>query len=157
MVLFTMNSVDQKFMAEALTEARKAALLNEVPVGAVIVKNNKIIARGHNLREKTNDPTAHAEIVAIRKACKKLKSWRLEGCTIYVTVEPCAMCAGTLLWTRIDRIVFGANDPKGGAIGSSFELFRVKGINHHPEITRGVLDMRCALLISEFFKKKREK
>ena len=144
-------------MAEALTEARKAALLNEVPVGAVIVKNNKIIARGHNLREKTNDPTAHAEIVAIRKACKKLKSWRLEGCTIYVTVEPCAMCAGTLLWTRIDRIVFGANDPKGGAIGSSFELFRVKGINHHPEITRGVLDMRCALLISEFFKKKREK
>ncbi len=157
MVLFTMNSVDQKFMAEALREARKAALLNEVPVGAVIVKNNKIIARGHNLREKTNDPTAHAEIVAIRKACKKLKSWRLEGCTIYVTVEPCAMCAGTLLWTRIDRIVFGANDPKGGAIGSSFELFRVKGINHHPEITRGVLDMRCALLIREFFKKKREK
>ena len=157
MVLFTMNSVDQKFMAEALREARKAALLNEVPVGAVIVKNNKIIARGHNLREKTNDPTAHAEIVAIRKACKKLKSWRLEGCTIYVTVEPCAMCAGTLLWTRIDRIVFGANDPKGGSIGSSFELFRVKGINHHPEITRGVLDMRCALLIREFFKKKREK
>ena len=152
-----MDRRDQKFMAEALKEAEKSALLNEVPVGAVIVKNNKIIARGHNLREKTNDPTAHAEIVAIRKACKKLKSWRLEGCTIYVTVEPCAMCAGTLLWTRIDRIVFGANDPKGGAIGSSFELFRVKGINHHPEITRGVLDMRCALLISEFFKKKREK
>ena len=157
MVLFTMNTDDQKFMLEALKEANKAALLNEVPVGAVIVKNNKIVARGHNLREKTNDPTAHAEIIAIRKACKKLKSWRLEGCTIYVTVEPCAMCAGTLLWTRIDRIVFGANDPKGGAIGSSFELFRVKGINHHPEITRGVLDVRCALLMKEFFKAKREK
>ena len=152
-----MNTDDQKFMLEALKEANKAALLNEVPVGAVIVKNNKIVARGHNLREKTNDPTAHAEIIAIRKACKKLKSWRLEGCTIYVTVEPCAMCAGTLLWTRIDRIVFGANDPKGGAVGSSFELFRVKGINHHPEITRGVLDVRCALLMKEFFKAKREK
>ena len=152
-----MYEKDKKFMWEAIKEAEKSAALDEVPVGAVIVKDNKIIARGHNLREKTNDPTAHAEIVAIRKACKKLKSWRLEGCTIYVTIEPCAMCAGTLLWTRIDRIVFGANDVKGGAIGSSFELFRVKNINHHPEITRGVLDGACAALISNFFKKKREK
>ena len=123
----------------------------------LIVRNNKIIARGHNLREKTNDPTSHAEIVAIRKACKKLNSWRLEGCTIYVTIEPCAMCAGTLLWTRIDRIVFGASDPKGGALGSSFELFRVKNINHHPEITKGVLEDKCGSLISDFFKKKRQK
>ena len=152
-----MYEKDKKFMWEAIKEAEKSAALDEVPVGAVIVNDNKIIARGHNLREKTNDPTAHAEIVAIRKACKKLKSWRLEGCTIYVTIEPCAMCAGTLLWTRIDRIVFGANDVKGGAIGSSFELFRVKNINHHPEITRGVLDGACAALISNFFKKKREK
>ena len=152
-----MYEKDKKFMWEAIKEADKSAALDEVPVGAVIVKDNKIIARGHNLREKTHDPTSHAEIVAIRKACKKLKSWRLEGCTIYVTIEPCAMCAGTLLWTRIDRIVFGANDPKGGAIGSSFELFRVKNINHHPEITRGVLDGACASLISNFFKKKREK
>lgn len=144
-------------MWEAIKEAEKSAALDEVPVGAVIVKDNKIIARGHNLREKTHDPTSHAEIVAIRKACKKLKSWRLEGCTIYVTIEPCAMCAGTLLWTRINRIVFGANDPKGGAIGSSFELFRVKNINHHPEITKGVLDGACGSLISNFFKKKREK
>ena len=144
-------------MREAIKEAEKPAALDEVPVGAVIVKDNIIIARGHNLREKTHDPTSHAEIVAIRKACKKLKSWRLEGCTIYVTIEPCAMCAGTLLWTRIDRIVFGANDPKGGAIGSSFELFRVKNINHHPEITKGVLDGACGSLISNFFKKKREK
>lgn len=152
-----MYEKDKKFMWEAIKEAEKSAALDEVPVGAVIVKDNKIIARGHNLREKTHDPTSHAEIVAIRKACKKLKSWRLDGCTIYVTIEPCAMCAGTLLWTRIDRIVFGANDPKGGAIGSSFELFRVKNINHHPEITRGVLDGACASLISNFFKKKREK
>ena len=152
-----MYEKDKKFMWEAIKEAEKSAALDEVPVGAVIVKDNKIIARGHNLREKTHDPTSHAEIVAIRKACKKLKSWRLEGCTIYVTIEPCAMCAGTLLWTRIDRIVFGANDPKGGAIGSSFELFRVKNINHHPEITRGVLDGECASLISNYFKKKREK
>ena len=152
-----MYEKDKKFMFEALAEAEKSAALDEVPVGAVIVKDNKIIARGHNLREKTHDPTAHAEIVAIRKACKKLKSWRLEGCTIYVTVEPCAMCAGTLLWARIDRIVFGCNDPKGGAIGSSFELFRVKNINHHPEITRGVLDIACARLMQDFFKKKRQK
>lgn len=152
-----MYEKDEKFMWEAIKEAEKSAALDEVPVGAVIVKDNKIIARGHNLREKTHDPTSHAEIVAIRKACKKLKSWRLEGCTIYVTIEPCAMCAGTLLWTRINRIVFGANDPKGGAIGSSFELFRVKNINHHPEITKGVLDGACGSLISNFFKKKREK
>ena len=152
-----MYEIDKKFMLEAIKEAEKSASLDEVPVGAVIVQDNKIIARGHNLREKTHDPTSHAEIVAIRKACKKLKSWRLEGCTIYVTIEPCAMCAGTLLWTRIDRIVFGANDPKGGAMGSSFELFEVKNINHHPKITRGVLDERCASLISNFFKKKREK
>ena len=152
-----MYSIDEKFMLAALKEAEKSAALDEVPVGAVIVRNNKIIARGHNLREKTNDPTSHAEIVAIRKACKKLNSWRLEGCTIYVTIEPCAMCAGTLLWTRIDRIVFGASDPKGGALGSSFELFRVKNINHHPEITKGVLEDKCGSLISDFFKKKRQK
>ena len=154
---YTMYTLDEKFMIEALKEAEKSANFDEVPVGAVIVKDGKIIARGHNLREKTNDPTAHAEIVAIRKACKKLKSWRLEDCTMYVTVEPCAMCAGTLLWTRIKRIVFGCNDPKGGAIGSSFELFRVKNINHHPEITRGVLDFQCSKLMQDFFKKKRQK
>ena len=152
-----MYSIDEKFMLQALKEAEKSAALDEVPVGAVIVKDNKIIARGHNLREKTHDPTSHAEIVAVRKACKKLNSWRLEGCSIYVTIEPCAMCAGTLLWSRIERIVFGANDPKGGALGSSFELFRVKNINHHPEITKGVLGDRCGSLISNFFKKKREK
>ena len=152
-----MYDFDQKFMLAALKEAEKSVALDEVPVGAIIVKNNKIVARGHNLREKSHDPTAHAEIVAIRKACKKFDSWRLEGCTMYVTVEPCAMCAGTLLWTRIDRIVFGCKDPKGGALGSSFELFKVKNINHHPEITGGVLEEECARLMKDFFKKKREK
>ena len=150
-----MYTLDEKFMIKALKEAEKSANFDEVPVGAVIVKNGKIIARGHNLRERSNDPTAHAEIVAIRKACKKLKSWRLEGCTIYVTIEPCSMCAGTLLWSRIQRIVYGAKDPKGGAIVSSFSLFEVKNINHHPEITGGVLAERCANLMTSFFRSKR--
>ena len=146
---------DEKFMAQALKQAEISANFDEVPVGAVIVKDGKIIARGHNLRESKNDPTAHAEIVAIRKACKKLSSWRLEGCTIYVTIEPCSMCAGTLLWTRIERIVYGANDPKGGALGSSYNLFEVKNINHHPEITGGVLEKKCSTLMSTFFRSKR--
>ena len=148
-------TLDEKFMTLALKEAEISANFDEVPVGAVIVKDGKVIARGHNLRESKNDPTAHAEIVAIRKACKKLKSWRLEGCTIYVTIEPCSMCAGTLLWTRIRRIVYGANDPKGGALGSSYNLFEVKNINHHPEIARGVLENQCASLMTSFFRNKR--
>jgi len=150
-----MYTLDEKFMLEALKEADKSAALDEVPVGAVIVKNNRVIARGHNLREKTNDPTSHAEIVAIRKACKKLNSWRLEDCTMYVTIEPCSMCAGTLLWTRIKRIVYGAKDPKGGAICSSFSLFQVKNINHHPEIKGGVLEELCSSKMTSFFKSKR--
>ena len=149
------NLIDEKFMVEALKEAEKSANFDEVPVGAIIVKDGKIIARGHNLRERNNDPTAHAEIMAIRKACKKLKSWRLEGCTIYVTIEPCSMCAGTILWTRMQRVVYGANDPKGGALGSSYNLFEVKNINHIVEITRGVLENRCAGLMTSFFRNKR--
>ena len=149
------RETDIKFMLEALKEAEKSANFDEVPVGAVIVKDGKIIARGHNLRERKNDPTAHAEIEAVRKACKKLKSWRLEGCTIYVTIEPCSMCAGTLLWTRIQRIVYGASDPKGGALGSSYNLFEVKNINHKVEITRGILENRCAELMTSFFRSKR--
>lgn len=150
-----MKNLEEKFMLEAIKEAKKSALADEVPIGVVIVKDGKIISRGHNLREKTNDPTAHAEIVAIRKACKKLESWRLVGCTIYVTIEPCSMCAGTLLWTRIDKIVYGAKDPKGGALGSSLNIFEAKNINHHPEIVEGVLESECSALMSDFFKKKR--
>ena len=152
--LLSMNN-DEKYMKLALLEAKKAYEKDEVPVGAVIVKNDKIIARGHNLREKNNDPTSHAEIVAIRKACKKLNSWRLEDCTIYVTIEPCSMCAGTLLWTRIKKIVYGAKDLKGGALGSSYNLFDVKNINHHPEVVGGVLEEKCSVIISNFFRNKR--
>ena len=154
---YTMYTTDEKFMIAALKEAEKSASFDEVPVGAVIVLDNKIIARGHNLRERTNDPTAHAEIVAIRKACKKLNSWRLENCTMYVTIEPCSMCAGTLLWTRIKRIVYGAKDPKGGALESSFKLFDSKTINHHPEITGAILEDRCSIIVSSFFRSKRQK
>ena len=152
-----MYTIDEKFMSLALKEAEKSANFDEVPVGAVIVQDGKVIARGHNLREKTNDPTAHAEIVAIRKACKKLGSWRLENCTMYVTIEPCSMCAGTLLWTRIKKIVYGAKDPKGGALVSSFKLFDSKTINHHPEIVGGVLEEKCSIIMSSFFKSKRQK
>lgn len=148
-------NIDEKFMKAALTEAKKAHEKDEVPVGAVIVLNNKIIARGHNLREKSNDPTMHAEISAIRKACKKNKSWRLEDATIYVTVEPCAMCAGTILWTRMKKVVYGAKDLKGGALGTSFNLYEQPNLNHYPEVCGGVLEKECSSLIKNFFKQKR--
>lgn len=155
--LFIEMTLDEKYMSIALKEAQKAAILDEVPVGAVIVKDGKILAKGHNLREKSNDPTSHAEVNAIRKACKKENSWRLEGATIYVTIEPCSMCAGTLLQCRIGRIVYGADDPKGGAIHSSLELFSSKNINHHPEIVGGILKDECSALITSYFKSKRTK
>ena len=146
---------DEIFMKEALKEAAKARKKDEVPIGAIIVHNNKIIAKGHNLRETKNDALGHAEIIAIRKANKKLKSWRLVDCTIYVTVEPCSMCAGAILQSRIDRIVYGTEDIKGGALGSSYNLVEQKNINHIPEIERGVLKEECSQIIKDFFKKKR--
>lgn len=148
---------DEYYMSIALKEAKKAVAIDEVPVGAVVVKDGKIIAKAHNQREKRNDPTGHAEILAVRAACRKLNSWRLVGCTIYVTIEPCSMCAGTILWTRIARIVYGAKDPKGGALGSSYNLFEQKGLNHQLEIKGGILEQECALIITEYFKKKRLK
>ena len=151
----SMYNIDEKFMHEALKEAEKSVDFDEVPVGAVIVKDGKIIARGHNLREKSNDPTMHAEIVAIRKACKKLNNWRLVGCTMYVTIEPCTMCAGTLIWTRIEKIVYGAKDLKGGALGTSINVLDAKNINHHPEIVGGILENECSAIMKNFFKKKR--
>lgn len=152
-----MDQSDEYFMSLAIAEAQKAFRKDEVPVGAVIVKNNKVVSKGFNIREKTNDPTGHAEIVTIRKACKKLKSWRLEDCTIYITVEPCSMCAGTILWTRMKRIVYGTKDVKGGALGSSYNLFEQPNLNHHPEIEGGVLESKCAQLMKNFFKQKRNK
>lgn len=148
--------IDIKFMKEAIKEANKCLRVDEVPVGAVIVENDKIIARAHNLREKKLDPTAHAEILAIKKACKKRQSWRLENCTIYVTLEPCSMCAGALLWARVKRIVYGASDPKGGALGSSYNLFEQKNLNHHPEITGGVLKEETGSILKQYFKAKRK-
>ena len=147
---------DIEFMKLALEQAKKAYKKDEVPIGAVIVCNDKVVAKGFNIREKRNDPTGHAEIVAVKKACKKRRSWRLEDCTIYVTVEPCSMCAGALLWTRIRRIVFGAFDAKGGALGSSYNLFEQKNLNHKAEITSGVLEEECSKIMKDFFKTKRK-
>lgn len=145
------------FMKAAIKEAMKAELKDEVPIGAVIVKNGKIIARAHNTRETKQISTHHAEINCIEKACRKLKTWRLEDCTLYVTLEPCPMCAGAIYQARIERVVFGAFDPKGGSYGSCFDLNEVKGLNHYPKIQGTILEKECADLLKLFFKRKREK
>lgn len=150
-------SQDERFMGEALKEAKKALLIDEVPVGCVIVYNNKIVARGYNKREKEFDPTSHAEINAIKKATKKIKNWRLNDMTIYVTIEPCIMCAGAIMWSRFKRVVYGAKDLKGGALGTSINVFEAENINHHPEIVGGVLEEECTNLIKNYFKSKRDK
>ena len=143
-------------MKEALKEAKKAELLDEVPIGCVIVKDDRIIARGHNQRETKQSPIGHAEIVAITKASKKLNSWRLEGCDIYVTLEPCIMCSGAIIQSRINKVYFGASDPKGGAFGSSLNVLDAKNINHHPEIISGVLKEECSQIITNYFRAKRQ-
>lgn len=143
-------------MKIALKEAEKALLIDEVPIGAVIVKEGKIIARGYNHRESKNDVTSHAEIEAIRKANKKLKSWRLVDCDIYVTIEPCMMCMGALIQSRIANIYYGAKDFKGGAHISSINALEAKNINHHPNIEGGILEKECSEIISQYFKNKRK-
>lgn len=147
----------ERFMREAIKEAKKAELIDEVPIGCVIVKDNKVISKGHNIRESKQNPTGHAEIVAINKAAKKLNSWRLENCDIYITLEPCIMCSGAIIQSRIKHIYFGAFDPKGGALGSSINVLDAKNINHHPEVTSGVLQEECSKIITNYFKSKREK
>ena len=132
--------MNEKFMVEAIKEAKKAELIDEVPIGCVIVKDDKIIARGHNLRESKQRSTAHAEIIAIEKACRKLKSWRLEGCSLYVTLEPCPMCSGAILQSRIEHVVYGAKDPKGGCMESCMNMYEVKGFNHYPDVIGGVVE-----------------
>ena len=149
--------LEEKFMKAALKEANKALLIDEVPVGCVIVYNNKVIARGYNKREKDQDSTSHAEINAIRKASKKIKNWRLCDMDIYVTVEPCIMCAGAIMWSRFRRVIYGAKDPKGGALGTSINIFDTPNINHHPEIIGGVLEEECSMIIKNYFKEKRAK
>jgi len=144
-------AADAAFMREALAEAGAAARMGEVPIGAVIVREGRVIARGHNRREEDRDPTAHAELVALREAARFLGGWRLPGCTLYVTLEPCAMCAGALIQSRIRRLVYGAPDPKAGAAGSVVDLIRDARFNHVVEVARGVLEAECGALLREFF------
>lgn len=139
-------------MQEALKEAQKAADKKEVPIGAVIVIGNKIIARGYNLKETSANPTAHAEIIAIKKASKKLGKWRLLNSTIYVTLEPCLMCMGALIQARVTRLVFGCYDPKAGACGSVYDVSNDKRLNHRIEVTPGVMAAQCERILKEFFK-----
>lgn len=146
---------DIKFMREAVKEAYKAAEKLEVPVGAVVVEGDQVIARGHNLRERLGDPTAHAEILALREAALRLGSWRLNGCTLYVTMEPCPMCAGAAIQGRLDRIVFGAFDPKAGAAGSCVDLLGETCFNHQVEVTGGVFEEKCVQIVKNFFSKLR--
>jgi tRNA(adenine34) deaminase len=146
---------DEIFMGEALAEAKKAARAGEVPVGAVLVEGGEIVARGHNLRETWSDPTAHAEVVVLREAARLRGTWRLEGTTIYVTVEPCAMCAGALVLARVGRLVYGVADPKAGAAGTLLNVVQDGRLNHQLEVTSGVLAAESAEVIREFFRTKR--
>lgn len=147
---------DVKWMKEAIKQAKKAESYDEVPIGCVIVKDDKVIARGYNKRETLQQSIAHAEIMAIQKACKKLNTWRLEDCILYVTLEPCPMCAGAIIQSRIKEVVYGASDPKGGCVGTCTNLFEVSEFNHHPECRKGILESECSDLLKHFFKKKRD-
>ena len=147
----------EEFMKEALKEARKAYEKEEVPVGAVIVKDGKIIARAHNLKEKKNSSICHAEILALQKACKKLNAWRLTDCDMYVTLEPCTMCTGALINSRIRKLYIGTNDEKTGACGSKINLIEDIVFNHKVEIERGILQKECEAILKDFFKFLRER
>ena len=150
------NKLKEKFMQEALKEAKKAYKKLEVPVGAVIVKNGEIIARAHNLKETKLDTTKHAEILAIQKASKKLKSWRLIDCEMYITLEPCSMCAGAIINSRIKKIYIGAMDEKTGAAGSKLNLFKDYTFNHDVEIEANVMQEECEKILKDFFKELRK-
>ena len=160
----TDEKLDQKFMRAAIAQARKAEALDEVPIGCVIVSQGKIIARSYNRRNTDlntishaeMNTISHAEMNAIRKASKKLGDWRLEGCTIYITLEPCQMCSGAIVQSRIDRCVIGAMNPKAGCAGSVMNLLQVAQFNHQVEITRGVLEEECSSMLSSFFRRLRE-
>jgi tRNA(adenine34) deaminase len=149
-------SAEERLMREALKEACKARVKGEVPIGAVVVAKGRIVARGSNRPVSTRDPSAHAEIVALRKAGRKLGNYRLSGCDLYVTLEPCAMCLGAVVQARIDRLVYGASDPKSGAVHSIME-FPFDKLNHRPEIVGGVLADACSAVLKEFFLEKRRR
>ena len=145
-----------KYMLEALKEAELAKLEDEVPIGCVIVKDNQIIARAHNQREATNNPLGHAETLAIKKASEVLNDWQLVDCDLYVTIEPCIMCGGAIIQSRIRKVIYGAPDLKGGAFGSSINILDAQNINHRPEIVKGILEEECTKIIKDYFKSKRK-
>lgn len=148
-------SDDRGFMQEALVEAAAAQRLGEVPIGAVVVYEGRIIGRGHNLRETSNDPTTHAEMVAIRQAAAELDSWRLLDCSLYVTLEPCVMCMGAIILARIPRLIYACRDPRAGAVGSIYDFSKDERFNHRVTVTEGVLAEECSELLSGFFRELR--
>lgn len=148
---------DRLFMKQALEEAQQAALLGEVPIGAVLVYEGKIIARAHNLRETTQNATTHAELLVIQEACKKIGSWRLEDTTLYVTLEPCPMCAGAILQSRVPRVVYGARDQKAGCVDSLYRLLNDERFNHECDVTEGILAEECGQILTDFFRALRER
>ena len=152
-----MLTEQERFMKEAIRQAKKARALEEVPIGCVIVCDGKIIARGYNRRNTDKNTLSHAELNAIRKASKKLGDWRLEGCTMYVTLEPCQMCAGALVQSRIDRVVIGSMNPKAGCAGSVLNILEMDVFNHKVEVEQGVLQEECSSMLSDFFRALREK
>jgi len=149
-------SEDERFMRMALGEAERATREGEVPVGAVVVSEGRVVARAHNRPIHLHDPTAHAEILALRRAAKRLGNHRLEGCDLYVTIEPCAMCAGAIVQARLRRTVFGAHDPKAGACGSALRVLNHSKLNHKVEVAGGIIAADCAAGIREFFRKRRK-
>lgn len=148
---------DEKFMQIAILEAEKAKEKEEVPIGAIIVYQDQVIATGHNVRESTQTTLSHAELIAIEKANNVMNSWRLEDCTLYVTLEPCPMCAGAIVQSRIKRVVYGASDPKAGCAGTLMNLLQEDKFNHQVEVTRGILEEECSVLLTDFFKQLRIK
>ena len=151
-----MPSVDEKYMKEAIKQARKAYAIGEVPIGCVIVYQDKIIGRGYNRRTIDKNTLDHAELIAIKKASKKMNDWRLEECTMYVTLEPCQMCAGAIVQSRMTRVVVGCMNPKAGCAGSILNLLQMEQFNHQVEVTRGVLEQECSEMLSGFFRELRE-
>lgn len=149
------EDLDIKYMKMALEEASKAGELGEIPIGAVLVYEGEVIARAYNLREEWQDATAHAEVIVIREACKKLERWRLTGATLYVTIEPCPMCAGAIVMSRISRLVYGSSDSKAGACGSLFNIVKHEGLNHEVETICGVCGDECRDMMKIFFKRRR--
>ncbi len=150
-------TTDEIYMKQAIKQAHKARKLNEVPIGCVIVRDDRVIARGYNRRNTDHTALAHAEIMAIKKACKKTGDWRLEDCTLYVTLEPCQMCAGAIVQSRIKKVVIGAMNKKAGCAGSIFNLLEEDRFNHKAEVVRGVLEEECSEMMTEFFRELREK